>query len=512
MRLTGLVFIIPLLLVSSASAQESVHWDVVQKIMEEGFNNSHIMADVSYLTDVYGPRLAKSPSYIASAKWVKKKFEEYGLENVRLEPYEFGVGWRNDLTSVHMTKPQYMPIIAYPQSWSSATNGKVRGPVVHIDFENITSENDLAEYEGKLNNAIIFSTPKRMLTPSFEPEAVLLSKEQLDEMARIKISPAASNRSGRYRGTDKLPRRRIIDFVFSEGAAAVVRPCRVYDDGTVMVTKVAGKPWAKDAPKPPTELVMAVEHYNRIMRILEKGIPVEMEVEIRVSLFDEDLTDYNVIAEIPGSDLAHEIVMLGAHLDAHAGATGAEDNATGAAQVLEAARILKAIGAKPRRTIQFALWGGEETGHLGSKAYVAKHFIDPESKEFTSEHKNFSCYFNLDYGCGKIRGVYLMNNLLAHPILNEWMKPFHNLDMTHLVLVPGQDIGSDHEQFRAVGLPIFPFLQDPVENDSRTFHSNMDFYDKIVPEYLIQGTVVCAGFVYHAAMSDVKIPRTPGVR
>ena len=510
MKPISLVLAVFLLPVSSVSAQEVIHWDVVQKIMDEGFNNSHIMEDASYLTDVYGPRLPRSPSYIASAKWAAQKFEEYGLENVRLEPYEFGVGWRNDFTSVHMMTPQYMPIIAYPQSWSSPTNGNVRGPAVHINFEKITSEEDLGEYKGKLKDAVIFSAPKRLLTPSFEPEAVLLSKEQLDEMARIKISPPASDRNERNRETDEFPRRKILDFVFSEGAAAVVSPCQVYDDGTVMVTKVAGRPWEKDAPKAPTELVMAAEHYNRIMRILEKGMEVEMEVEIRVSLFDDDLTDYNVIAEIPGSDLAHEVVMLGAHLDAHGAATGTEDNATGVAQVLEAARILKAIGAKPRRTIQFALWGGEETGLMGSKAYVAKHFVDPKTKEYTSEHDNFSCYFNLDYGCGEIRGVYLMNNLLAQPILSEWMKPFHNLGMEHLILIPGQGIGSDHEKFRAVGLPIFPLLQDPVENDTRTFHSNMDFYDKIVPKYLIQGTVICAGFVYHASMSDTKMPRIPG--
>jgi Zn-dependent M28 family amino/carboxypeptidase len=274
-----------------------------------------------------------------------------------------------------------------------------------------------------------------------------------------------------------------------------------------MVTKVAGRPWEEGALQHPPELVMAVEHYNRIMRILEKDIPVTLDVEIAVSVIDDDPLDYNLIADIPGTDLADEVVMLGAHLDAHGAATGAEDNATGAAQVMEAARILTAIGVEPRRTIRFVLWGGEELGHLGSRAYVQKHFVDAQTGEYSREQEQFSCYFNLDYGTGRIRGVYLMNNFDAKPILNEWMKPLLDLDFTHLVLVAGQDIGSDHEQFEAVGLPVFPFLQDPVENDSRSFHSNMDVYDRIVSEYLIQGAIVAASLAYHAAMRDEKMPR-----
>lgn len=492
---------------ASAMAQEKIYWDVVEKIREEGFQNSHLMEDVSYMTDVYGPRLPKSPSYLAAAKWVKTKFEEYGLSNVTLDPYEFGFGWQNEYTSVHMMSPQYMHLIAYPQSWSAPTDGKVRGPVVFMNFQEISSLNALNSFKGKLKGAIVFTAPKRHLEPSFQPDAVLLSKEQLDQMALTPIKVQKQDRKGRYEGRTGVQRRKIIDFLISEGAVAIVSCEQVYDDGIVMVTKVPGRPWEKGAPPQASELVMAAEHYNRIMRIMEKGIPVEMEVEIRVSYSKDNLTDYNVIAELPGTDFADEVVMVGGHLDAHAGATGAEDNATGAAQVLEAARILKAIGAKPRRTIKFVLWGGEETGHMGSKAYVQKHFLDPKTGKFTPEHVRFSGYFNLDYGTGKIRGVYLMSNFLAKPIIDAWMKPFHDLGMTHSILIPGQDIGSDHTEFEDVGLPIFPFLQDPVENDSITFHSNMDFYDKIIPEYLIQGAVIVASFVYHAAMRDDKLPR-----
>lgn len=493
----------------SAADQEKVYWDVVAKIREEGFNSSHIMEDVSYMTDVFGPRLAKSSSYLAAAQWVKKKFKEYGLAHVELESYEFGIGWQNEYTSVHMMTPQYMPIIAYPLSWSSPTPGRVRGPVVFIDFQEITSKSDLTAFKGKLKKAIVFTAPKRKLVPNFRPDAVIYTKEQLDQMAATPILPKDIQNDDRYRKKMNLPRNEIIDFLSSEGAVAIAKPDQVYDDGTVMVTKVAGTPWKNGIKKGPSEIVMAAEHYNRILRILEKDISVEMELEIRVNLTEDDLKDYNVIAEIPGSDLAEEVVMVGAHLDAHAGATGAEDNATGAAQVLEAARILVAIGAKPRRTIRFALWGGEETGHMGSRAYVNKHFIDQKTGKFTTEQEKFAGYFNLDYGTGKIRGIYLMHNFLALPVFTEWMRPFHDLGTTHCILVPGQDIGSDHVEFEAVGLPVFPFLQDPVENDSRTFHSNMDVYDRIIPEFLIQGAVVVASFVYHAAMRDDKLPRKP---
>jgi len=506
MRILRHLIIFNLFILSSLFAQGTVYWNVAQKIRDEGIHHSHIMEDVSYLTDVFGPRLTKTPGYLASAKWAKEKLEAYGLENVHLEPYHFGTGWQNDFTSVHMVTPQYMPVIAYPKAWSSGTQGNVRGPAVALDFSTITSESDLAPFKGKLKNAVVFTAPQRMTPPNFEPDAVILTEEQLDAMARVSIQPQPAE--SKYRSSEEgYPRNKILEFLVSEGAVAITAPDHVYDDGTVMVTKVPGRLWETGKLQRPTELVMAVEHYNRVLRILEKGIDVEMTVDVKVSVFNEDPWDHNVIAEIPGTDLKDEVVMVGGHLDAHTSGTGAEDNATGAVQVMEAARILKAIGVKPRRTIRFALWGGEEMGLLGAKAYVQKHFVNPKTKGYTREHDRFSCYFNLDYGTGNIRGVYLMNNFLAKPILEKWMEPLRDMDMTHLILTPGQDISSDHIAFQAVGLPVFPFLQDPLENDSRTFHSNMDVFDKIVPECLIQGAVVVATMVYHAAMYDALLPR-----
>ena len=505
----------------SAPDQEPVYWDVVEKIMEEGFKNSHIMEDVGYMTDVFGPRLAKSPGYLASAKWAKKKFEEYGLENVHLDRYEFGVGWNLEYTSIHMMSPQYMPIIGYPQAWSSPTKGKVRGPVVYINFQEITSAADLAKYKGKLRNAIIFTAPKQKMWLRWMPEAALYSDEMLDEMARIpatkseeeyirnvprQIMPARV-RHGLPPIVYKYPRRKTIDFLLSEGIAAIAATDGLFDDGTVEVTTVARRPWAKDAPKHPTSFILAAEHYNRIMRILEKGIPVEMEVELRVTINDKDLTDYSVIAELPGTDLADEVVILGGHYDGHfVGNTGAEDNACGAAHIMEAARILKAIGVKPRRTIRFALLGKE-----GRQSLIARHIIDSKTGKRLLEYDKLAGYYYLDYGTGRIRGIYLDYNYLVKPIFTEWMKPFHDIGMRHCFIVPSFDTGGSG-RLGEIGLPYFKFCQDPVENDFRTYHTNMDVYDRIVPEYFIQGAVIAASFAYHTAMRDEKLPGKPSVR
>jgi carboxypeptidase Q len=495
-----------LLVVSSGHAQESVYWDVVQKIMEEAFERSQVMENASWLTDVFGPRNAKSPSYIAAAKWAKKRLEEYGLSNARLESYEFGTGYVNEYVSVHMMKPQYMPIIAYPATWSAGTNGKVLGPVFYINFDEVTSENDLDLYRGKLRNAIVFTRPKQELSPHFESMATRFTDEQLNEMAKIPIGPRVDEgRRGSRSREDRLPRQKIIDFVFGEGAVAIVRTDGRNDFGTVAVENIGytteTRPWEKDTPSPHTELVMAAEHYNRIMRILEKGIPVEMEVELRVNFTRDDPYDYNVVAEIPGTDLSDEVVICGGHLQANPAGTGAADNVAGAVTAMEAVRILKAIGVKPRRTIRVALWGGHEMGNFGSRHYVHNHFGDAITQKYKPEHANFCGYFNMD-GSGRIRGVDNMGNEEIRSIFAEWMKPLHNLGMSHII--PRVSNG-EARAFIELGLPGFDFLQDRL--DRRTYHSNMDVYDHLLPEDLIQSSVVMATFVYHAAMRDEKLPR-----
>ena len=495
---------IMVLIATSVSAEEEVHWDVVDKIMEEAFENSQVMENASWLTDVFGPRNAKSPSYIAAAEWAKERLEEYGLSNARLEPYEFDVGYVNEYISVHMMAPRYMPIIAYPATWSAGTKGKVRGPAIYINFDEITSEADLEQYRGKLQNAVIFTRPKQGITPHFEPMAERFTKKQLDEMAKIPVGARVpERRRGRRPDRDRLSRQQIIDFVFAEGAAAIVRTDGRNDFGTVAVENIGytleTRLWEKDTPFRPTELVMAAEHYNRIMRILEKDLPVEMELEVRVSFTTDDPYDYNVVAEIPGTDLADEVVICGGHLQANPAGTGAADNAAGAVVSMEAVRILKAIGVKPRRTIRVGLWGGHEMGVFGNRSHVRKHFADPIKKEYKSDYNNLCAYFDLD-GSALIRGVPIHGNEELRSIFTEWLKPLHHLGMAHLL-----PTGFVHEAYDEVGLPAFTFVQDRM--DSRTYHSNMDVYDRLVPEDLMANSVILATFVYHAAMRDEKLPR-----
>lgn len=490
-------------------SQEKVYWDVVQKIRDEGFERSNVMETASYLSDVYGPRLAHSPSYNAAAEWAKNRLEEFGLENAHLEKWgEFGLGWENEYTSVHMTKPRYMPIIAYPNAWTSGTNGKITGPAVHIDFKELREKEDLDKFRGKMRDAIVFTAPERDMHLNFMPDAERYTEEDLDKLAETTIivpdKGYESNVNLEFKREQQgLTRIQIMEFFLKEGAAAFVSTDRDGDDGTVYVY---GRPVrSKDEEKPPPTLTMAAEHYNRIIRILEKDIPVEMEVEIRSRFYENELLDYNVVAEIPGTDLAHELVMLGGHFDAASAGTGATDNAAGSSVVMEAVRILRAIGVKPRRTIRAVLWGAEEFGLWGSRGYVAEHFGDRNTMELKPGHDNFSTYFNYDNGTGRIRGVYLQNNELARPVFLEWMKPFSDLGMTHIA--PGYTGGTDHLSFNEVGLPGFQFIQDQLEYGSRTHHSNMDVYDRLQEQDLMQASVIMAGFVYHAAMRDEKIPR-----
>jgi len=510
-RLNSLSFII-LIVSISASAQEPIYWDVVQKIMFEAFENSHAMENASWLSDVFGPRDANTPSYRAAAEWARKRLEEYGLTNARLEPYEFGVGCANEYVSVHLMAPRYMPIIAYPAPWSAGTDGKVLAPVIYINFEEMTSEADLNQYRGKLRNKIVFMSPKQKIIPHFESMATKFSEEQLDEMAKIPIGPRVSvltlelQRQARRRrrpGGDKLTRQQILDFVNTEGAAVIAHPDGRHDFGIVSADRYNRgiKPWEVNAPPQSTELVLAAEHYNRIMRILEKDIPVELEVEVKMTFNRDDLTDYNVVAEIPGTDRADEIVICGGHLHSVPVGTGATDNAAGVVTAMEAVRILKAIGVKPRRTIRVGFWSEHEIGLLGNRAHVRKHFADRKTKEYKKDYHNLVAYFDVDHGSGKIRGVSIMGNEEIRSIFTEWMKPLHNLGMSHLFTT-----GMYHEAYAEVGLPGFYFLQDRMDMNTHV-HTNMDVYDRLVPENLMVNSVILATFVYHAAMRDEKLPR-----
>lgn len=495
-------------------AQETVEQGIVVAIREEGFRRSQVMEMASMMTDVFGPRYANSPAYDAACRWAEAKFKEFGLDATVEAWGEYGFGWENTYTSVHLLEPQYQPIIAYPIPSTRGTSGVVRSVVVAIDVSQLQSEADLDVWRGKLRDKIVFTEPARDLVPNFNPQAVRLSDEELRDMARLDIGrlepDQAGTATGRRGGSRRrgLSRERIAEFFEDEGAAVLVRAGRSnvgpMDKGVVAVS--GSGPLPLDATPPTPAIVMAAEHYNRVLRVMEHGIAPTMEVEIRNTLHDDDPLDYNVLASLPGSDLASEIVMIGAHFDGEPAGTGATDNASGSAMVMEAMRILQAIEAKPRRTIRAALWGAEESGLLGSRGYVGNHFGDPETR--LPEHDKLSVYFNVDW-YGRFRGIYLQGNDAARPIFDAWMKPFHDVGMSWIV--PGNTGGSDHMAFLEVGLPGFQFIQDDLEFFNVTFHTNMDVYDRLIAEDLQQGAVVLASFAYHAAMRDGEFPYADGI-
>ncbi|MBN1223911.1 MAG: M20/M25/M40 family metallo-hydrolase [Candidatus Aminicenantes bacterium] len=516
----------------SFSFQEKVDYEMVSKIWEEGINRSQAMKILSYLTDVLGPRVPGSPQITAAYKWTAEKFEELGMSNVHIEPFgEFGLGWSNEYVSVHMRKPSYQPIIAYPVPWTSETNGKISGAPVSVD---IKTEEDFKKYRGKLKGAIVLMAAPRKAPPTFTDSAVRLDEKGLAALkeAPIPVGPELDSDRPSPEWIDKLE-----EFFRSEGVGVLVEPSNPSrcDYGTVKVDAYKGKGWDPQRPRQNPRIIMAAEHYARIFRIMDHKIPVILEVEIRNTFYDEDQLGYNVIAEIPGSDKKDEAVMLGGHIDSWSGGTGAVDNAAGCTVVMEAMRILKSLGVKPRRTIRGALWGSEEQGLLGSRGYVAKHFGDSDiqcmakldyfdiiadPKKFwrniwvgsnelllKPEHGKLSAYYNYDNGSGRIRGVYLQENSAVEPIFKAWIEPLRDLGVTTLAFQ--ETTGSDHLAFDYIGLPGFQFIQEPLDYGTRVHHTNMDLYDHCIEEDIIQSAIVMACFVYHTAMRDELLPRKP---
>lgn len=485
-----------------ASSGEPVDLDAVRMIKEEGLERSKVMETMSWLTDVHGPRLTGSPALDDAAEWAIETLSAWGLDDVRKEEWgEFGLGWSNEHFEAHMVAPEYAPLIGYPMAWTEGTGGPVRGEAVVAVVE---SEEDLEALRGRLEGKIVLSEPAPELEPLWHAPARRLTDDELDERAaQPDPSPRRRFDYAAYRARRELARKAMTVFR-EEGALAVVETGRG-SLGTVFVS--SGGPRDPDEPRALPRVALAAEHYGRIVRIVEKGIPVELELDIRNAFHDETTRAYNVVAEIPGTDLADEVVMLGGHFDSWHAGTGATDNAAGSAVMMEAVRILEATGLPLRRTVRIALWSGEEQGLLGSRAYVREHFADPGTMELEPEHRGLSAYFNVDNGGGAIRGVHLQGNDAVAPIFRAWMEPFRNMGMTTLAI---RDTGgTDHLAFDAVGLPGFQFIQDPLDYSSRTHHSNMDVYERIVPRDMMFNAVIVASFVYHAANRDELLPREP---
>ncbi len=488
-----------------AARDERLDYDALYRIKEEGLQRSQIMEITSWLTDIHGPRLTGSPNIRAAAGWAEKTLKEWGLANVAPEPWgTFGRGWSNERFTAHVVAPQAYPVIGYPKAWSPGTNGPV---VAEAVFAPIEAEADFANFKGKLAGKFVLSAPVREVREVTTPLSQRYTDKDLEELSGE--DDVRARRGGRpfNRAAAELARKRL-QFYKDEGALAVIDAGRG-DGGTVFV-QGGGVRGERGAPASResiiTEVSLAAEHYGRIVRTLQKKIPVRLELDIK-NTFHAEEPPFNVIAEIPGTDKAAELVMLGAHFDSWHAGTGATDNAAGSAVMMEAMRILKVAGLKPRRTIRMALWSGEENGLLGSRAYVKNHFADPETMQVKPEHARLSGYFNVDNGTGRIRGVYLQGNEAVEPVFRAWMEPFRNLGMTTLSI---QDTGgTDHLAFDAVGLPGFQFVQDPVEYDTRTHHSNMDVYERIQEPDMKQNAVIVAAFVYQTANREEKLPRKP---
>jgi hypothetical protein len=571
--------------------------DAIARIRDEGLNHSEVMQTLSYLTEVIGPRLTGSPNLKRANEWSRNKLASWGLTNAHLEAWgPFGRGWSLKRYSAQVVEPQTIPLIGCPNAWSP---GLDRPLVADVVFFDVGTNADLEKYKGKLSGAIVLASPLREVKPRFDPLAVRLQETNLLRLANS-AEPSAQGARASLSGAGGLRRlsadsaggartntvpsdapegatnavrsgaastgrrfaaagragssSRYLSFLAKEGAALVVNSSSLGDGGTYFVAaalvpgpEVSGgfsptntlRAWATNVPAFPPQITLATEDYNRVVRMIQQGEKLKMAVDLQVQFNGDDLMAYNTVAEIPGTDLKEEIVMLGGHLDSWHAGTGATDNGAGAAAVMEAARILKALKLQPRRTIRFGLWSGEEQGLFGSKAYVARHFgyytnttapevlrapKDPARDQSAaarsatnspparrlirqSEYEALSAYFNLDNGAGKIRGVYMQGNEAVRPLFRHWLEPFRDLEAETLTIA--NTGGTDHQSFDAIGLPGFQFIQDPLDYGSRTHHSNEDVLNRIQPDDLKQAAVILAAFAYDAATVDQKLPRKP---
>jgi carboxypeptidase Q len=527
---TFAAFFCPILLLASgiAVAQERVDPDAAGRIRDAALNHSQIMNMVGYLTDIAGPRLTGSPNLKLAEEYARDKLREWGLVNAHLEAWgPFGRGWSLEGVAANMLSPGFSPLIAYPKAWSPGTNGKVRGEVVFLDAKSAT---DLDKYKGKLKGKIVLFSPVRRVDPLFDPPAQRQTDEQLQRLANAQ--PSGESRPFQFtpeqRAAEELNDRKW-QLLQSENAAVVLEPS-YRDAGTVYVTS-ATVPYPPEVPyekrahawdlSPPVvtpQANVAAEQYNRIVRLVMRGIPVQLEVNIAVRFSEDDPMSYNVIAEIPGTDLKNEVVMVGGSIDSWHTGTGATDNATGAATALEVIRILQSLDLKPRRTIRIGLWSAEEQGSLGSRAYVAARFgrkqnaadspLGRDRFQLKPEHEKFDAYFNFDYGTGRIRGLYLQGNEAARPIFRDMLEPCKDLGASTLSLA---NIGAtDHIPFDEMGLPAFQWIRDYMEGDNtRAPHTNMDTYDHVLEDDLKQSVAVAATVVYQLAVREERVPRKP---
>ena len=489
-----------------------------QRIRDEGFRRSQVMEIASGLMDDVGPRLTGSPNMQRANEWTMKKLQDLGLSNAHMEGWDpFGRGWSYESCSVRLVAPDVAQLEALPRAWSAATNGPVRAPLVHVKA---TKSEELEKYKGKVAGKIILLGDPADFKPHEQPQFSRYSEKTLADLAEYEVPGKP-----RFTREDLLKRRAffkdLLKFLTEEKPVATIIPGGA-DFGTIHVQGAGTQKDGEGYPVP--ALVMSDEQYARLVRLLDQKQNPELEIDVKSRYWDAQ-KQLNTVAEIPGTSKSGEIVMVGAHLDSWHGGTGATDNGAGVAATMEAVRILKAIGVAPKRTIRIALWSGEEEGLLGSRAYVAQHFgtrPEPtgEDKDLPAymrttkgpltvkpEQAKVSAYFNLDNGTGKIRGVYLQENIAVRPIFESWIEPMKDLGVT--TLTARNTGGTDHLSFDDVGIPGFQFIQDEVEYGERTHHTNFDTYERLQRNDLMQASVVIATFLWEAANRPEMLPRKP---
>ncbi|WP_238325933.1 M20/M25/M40 family metallo-hydrolase [Bryobacter aggregatus] len=482
---------------------------MVHQIKNEAFNNSKVMDTMFWLCDANGPRLSGSPGYRKAAEWVKKSLSEQGIE-AKFEPFEFGRGWQHSKFAARMTEPAIGEIIGFPMAWTPGTNGIVSGEAMHAT---LATQADLDKWKGKLSGKIVLVDVPRVLEFPDKANGHRYTGEELGKLAEAPDPGAAGpGRAGARPGGPPMSREQMMafrdklyQFMKDEGILVVVKTSYAGDGGAVFGS--AGGPYQKGKPVPPPTAVIAAENYNRVIRLLEKKVPVKLEFEIAAQFNEEADNAFNVIAEIPGTSKKGEYVMIGAHLDSWHGGTGATDNASGSAVMLEAMRILKALNVKTARSIRLGLWCGEEEGLIGSRAYVKSHLADPADMKLKPDHGRVTAYFNVDNGSGKIRGIYTQGNEMVRKLFGQWLEPFMDLGVS--TVTSRNTGGTDHLSFDAVGVPGFQFIQDPLDYSTRTHHSNMDTIDRVQKGDLMQMAAIVASFAYHAANRDAQVPRKP---
>ena len=484
-----------LLFASAVSVQTQTGDPILARIRTEGLEHSQVVPVFEMLTVNIGPRLTASPAHKRAAEWARDRLASYGLENARLEPWAFGRGWTLEKLTVELVEPRYLPLIGYADGWSAATSGEIVAAPVFIGVR--TSAEELAAIAPQLKGAIVMTQP--ILTNFVRKDRPQPSDPNYEPM-----SAAYATSAGRGRGpapvgeTAQQRTARVTEALKAAGAGVILKPS-TGEHGTVFVTGRDGGPGAVPA------VTLSAEHYNMIARYLEQKIAVTLRVNVQTKFYDADGGKaYNVVAEIPGTDpvLKDEVVMIGGHLDSWHTGVGATDNADGSTTVMEAMRILKAIGARPRRTIRVALWGGEEQGLLGSKAWVTEHLAGPAN---AAARDKFDVYYNIDNGTGKIYGWFLQNQEEVRPIFDSWLEPLKSIGARRNV---GEPVGStDHLSFTDAGVPGFNPIQDYGNYDIRTHHTNMDTDDRLDVNDIRQAAIVMATFAYQSANADRRLPR-----